>query len=197
MDLLIPLAPGVDNTSDLSSVPGELHASASDLRKHATLFILAYKNTHWKRYRASCDRMLGIIGKYNILLPGPGDGLVCMSAKILADIGERDITEPWDVLAITANACGYDRRLNENSLVKEKRSLSLCLLALLMLNGEVTRTCLDSNEDGNDPLDVDVTTFVKQLSLQDNSTYNSAPQNAIQFLHGRAAPLYSRIMKVI
>ena len=106
----------MDDTFDLSTIPRELRVSASDLRKHATTFILAYQNTHWKRYRASCDRMLGIIGKYNVLLPGPGDGLVCMSAKILADIGDRDVTEPWDVLAITANACGYDKRLNKNSL---------------------------------------------------------------------------------
>ena len=105
MDLLIPIATEIHIALHANSVPGELLVGASDLRKYATIFLLAYKNTHWKHYRGSCEQMLGIIGKYNILLPRPGNGLVCMSAKILADIGERNITEPWDVLAITANAC--------------------------------------------------------------------------------------------
>ena len=174
MDLLIPIAPGAHTDSNPSFIPGELCVGASDLRKHPTIFLLAYKNTPWKRYQASCDRILGIIGKYNILLPGPGDGLVCMSARILGDIAKRDITEPWDVLAITANACGYDRRLDKDSLMGAKKSLSLCLLALLLLNGEVVRTGLDSDEGSNDPLDVDIATYMKQVSLRDNSPHISA-----------------------
>ena len=176
MDLLIPIAPAVHRNSHPSFIPGELRVGACDLRKHATVFLLAYKNTSWVRYQASCDRILGIIGKYNILLPGPSNGLVCMSARILADIGKRDITEPWDVLAITANACGYDRRLDKDPLMRVKKSLSLCLLALLLLNGEVLRTSFDSDEASNDPLDVDIATCMKQMSLRDNSPHISARQ---------------------
>ena len=87
----------------------------------------------------------------------------------------------------------YDSRLDKNSLVKEKKSLSLSLLTLLLLNGEIIRTILDLDEDGNDPLDVDIATFVKHVSLQENAPYNSARQLSffkkcriplIQFRHG-------------
>lgn len=92
MDLLIPLTAGVDECPSNRSIPGELCVGASEFREHATTFLLAYKNTSWKSYRASYDRILSIIGKYNILFPGPENSLVCMSARILADIGKRDIT---------------------------------------------------------------------------------------------------------
>jgi hypothetical protein len=60
-----------------------------------------------------------------------------MSATIFADIQRRDVGNAWDTLAITANTCEYQTRLDVQSLAYEGRSLSLCLLAQFLLNGEI------------------------------------------------------------
>jgi hypothetical protein len=47
------------------------------------------------------------------------------------------IGNAWDTLAITANTCTYRTRLDVQSLADEGRSLSICLLAQFLLNGEI------------------------------------------------------------
>ena len=169
MDILIPIAPGLRDLSKNSTIPNEFCVGASIFRERAKIFLLAYLNTSYKEVRALCQDILGVVFKYNIVLPRHKDGLRSMSAQISADIGQRGITKPWDVLAVTANAYGYRSRLDANSLKKGSHSLSLSLLAQFLLNGEVTRSGPYSAQDRNDPIDVDVARFLDRISLQDLS----------------------------
>jgi hypothetical protein len=68
-----------------------------------------------------------------------------MSATIFADIERRDVENAWDTLAITANTCSYQTRLNVQILTLERCSLSFCLLAQFLLNGEIF-TCITSKK---------------------------------------------------
>ncbi|KAK0713519.1 hypothetical protein B0T26DRAFT_717670, partial [Lasiosphaeria miniovina] len=68
------------------------------------------------------------------------DLLTCsqpMTPRIVADIGKKSITKPWDMLAIVANSCGYAIRFNAEKLRRSEASLSLSILAQCLLNGEV------------------------------------------------------------
>lgn len=78
------------------------------------------------------DGILGAAGKYTILL----DPSAPMTPTLVRDVERRTITKPWDRLAITANCCRYSVRLNSERLLP-KHSLSLSVLALCLLNGEV------------------------------------------------------------
>ena len=166
MDLLIPVAPGAQGNKEKALMSGEVCVGASAFREQATMFLLACLNSSWDRYRKSCVDMLNVFGKYNILLSQDGYGLQSMSARIFADIGRRGISEPWDTLAITANACGYETRLDKAALFDEDRSLSLSLLAQFLLNGEIVMSVNDSSEDGYEALDVDIAKFLEKLSLK-------------------------------
>lgn len=119
---------------------GELCISPVQFRTQATLFLLAYENEGRPQQKEICMRMLQVVGKYNILYR------FCdmvqdkaMSSRIFADIGRRGVGKPFDVLPIAANTCDYRYHLHSKQLENENYSLSLCVLALFLLNGEIIR----------------------------------------------------------
>jgi hypothetical protein len=79
------------------------------------------------------EEILQIAGKYRLVLK-PSES---MTPRIVADIEKRKMGERWDRLAITANCCKYSTRLNVRQLMQDNASLSLAMLALCLLNGEV------------------------------------------------------------
>jgi hypothetical protein len=122
------------------NTPGELDFSAVEFRKASTQFCLALcqsgRDQQWK------DRCLSIsnrAGRYSMLLLDEGDpqSLQPMSPTILHEIGTRGITSIRDVLAIASNSCGYSQRLDPGELEHTGQSLSLALLTLYLLNGEI------------------------------------------------------------
>jgi hypothetical protein len=137
MDLLIPVKSGIRVPERYGVIAGEFRVQATRFREQATIFLLACFATEWKRYHVSCAAMLSKIGKYSITLKRTNGGLKPMSATIFADIKRRGVENAWDTLAITANTCAYRTRLDVQSLADEGRSLSLCLLAQFLLNGEI------------------------------------------------------------
>lgn len=137
MDLLFPLAFRGQGHSDYEQIPGELCISATFLRQEATLLLLAYLEKGWHKHRSSCRNMLRIIGKYQILLQNQSAGSMPMSATIHSEIQRRQLRDPWDKLAIVANACDYDIRLDRPVLAAQARSISMSLLAQYLLNGEI------------------------------------------------------------
>jgi len=141
MDLLIPIGSKVLVPSGYNLVPGEFCVQATRFREQTSRFLLACP----KRYRVTCTRMLMTVEKYSITLQQLHGISQPMSASIFAGIGRRDVGDPWDTLAITANACAYQTRLDAEALAHEGRSLSLSLLAQYLLNGEVLLP-----GDGND-----------------------------------------------
>jgi len=148
MVLLIPHNPSLEDRKqgagcNLGKLPGELCVGSANFREEATKFCLAYKKAKIPQWQADiCKTILQSAGKYTVLLREPdgnGDNVVCksMSPLILADIGKRDITEHSDLLAIAANCCGYSNRLITTDLKTIKCSLSLSILTLYLLNGEI------------------------------------------------------------
>ncbi|KAI0600776.1 heterokaryon incompatibility protein-domain-containing protein [Biscogniauxia sp. FL1348] len=123
-------------------LPGELCIKSTDFRAEVTNFCLEYRKRSSPASASICDRILKIAGKYNILLQEEGwFGLNfisrSMSPTIFADIGKRGILKESDRLAIAANCCGYTTRLETPALNKNRKSLSLSMLALYLLNGEI------------------------------------------------------------
>ncbi|KAI1341482.1 hypothetical protein F5Y15DRAFT_406490 [Xylariaceae sp. FL0016] len=123
----------------LGNLEGEICIKSADFRRRATEFCILYK----KKRPASvpvCAKILETAGKYNVLLreqPGLHAFSRSMSPTIFADIGRRGITTQSDRLAIAANCCSYTTRLDTFGLNASNRSLSLSMLALYLLNGEI------------------------------------------------------------
>ncbi|KAM0718306.1 hypothetical protein Q7P37_006638 [Cladosporium fusiforme] len=134
MDLLITVGPGVCVPPPYGDVRGEFCVRATLFRKQATMFLLACRNSS---NSAACSEMLKTVEKYSITLEGEDGGLKPMSSRIFADIQRRDVGYSWDRLAITANACAYDIRLDAERLRSDNRNLEQCLLAQFLLNGEI------------------------------------------------------------
>ncbi|KAI1374157.1 hypothetical protein F4677DRAFT_181956 [Hypoxylon crocopeplum] len=125
----------------LGDVDGEVCIKSIDFRKRATEFCLSYREK--SENKDTCDRILKTAAKYNVLLSEESSptGLRSvsrsMSPTILSDIAARGITLESDRLAIAANCSGYSTRLDTNSLNCDSSSLSLSILALYLLNGEI------------------------------------------------------------
>ncbi|XXG93990.1 hypothetical protein Hte_000241 [Hypoxylon texense] len=134
----------------LGDVEGEVCIESMEFRKRATEFCLSYRKKK-PEARDVCDRILRTAAKYNILLrEGPSSSLYSisrsMSPTIISDVLYRGITLESDRLAIMANCCGYGIRLDTNSLNSDGSSLSLSILALYLLNGEI----IDNGRDRPD-----------------------------------------------
>ncbi|KAF2175605.1 hypothetical protein K469DRAFT_702140 [Zopfia rhizophila CBS 207.26] len=125
------------------NIPGELEVRAVDFRKEATRFCLAFRQRAGisEEKKSRCTRILKKAGKYNILLPRitAGRALKAMSPTIFEDIGRRNILCISDILAIAPNSCDYSERLNTKKLQEEDESLSLTILTIYILNGEILR----------------------------------------------------------
>ncbi|KAI0482309.1 heterokaryon incompatibility protein-domain-containing protein [Xylariaceae sp. FL0804] len=155
------------------TLPGELCIKSTEFRYHATQFCLSYRRKNTAA-APTCDNILRRAGKYNVLLReeySPGPHAICrsMSPTIFADIGRRDITHASDRLAIAANCCGYLTRLNAAALNRERCSLSLSLLALFLLNGEIVENDPRRRRRGSRPArhddEEDVYTYLVRQSL--------------------------------
>lgn len=172
MQLLIPYLPGlskVNGAQVFGTVDGELSIKAALFRQQVTLFcMVSHHNGIWrsKRDKWQCKLVLERAKKYNMLqkygwVVGDDSEHRAMSTRILADISRRSAKISSDTLAIMANCCGYATRLDVESLNSAKlSSLSLAILALFILNGEILRPTADGNFPGT------VLEFLKEQSFQ-------------------------------
>ncbi|KAJ8129786.1 hypothetical protein O1611_g3844 [Lasiodiplodia mahajangana] len=152
MTLLIPHTSNLEHRKqaarDLSNRPllgtlaGEICIKSTEFRRCATQFCLRLKAER-PETEAICNKILATAGKYNVLLQDAHVSSTystisrSMTPTILADISRRGILAESDRLAIAANCCGYTIRLDTTALNKRGSSLSLSMLALCLLNGEV------------------------------------------------------------
>lgn len=132
--------------SEFGNIPGELVINCVDFRTTATQFILAYRQTLAEDdfRHSTCNNILERAGKYNILLrhgqlDSNGKIRRAMSPTVFADVLKRRVTEPLDLLAITANCCDYETRIDTEQLKGSESSLSLCMLVMYLLNGEIVK----------------------------------------------------------
>lgn len=178
MTLLIPhrrsLETQKQNARDLFGVlRSELCVNSADFREEATRFCIAYQN---QRERGEQDKLISEnilrrAGKYTVLLrntPENTNNTVCksMSPVIFADIGSRGITRCSDRLAIAANCCSYSVRLDADKLKIKGCSLSIAMLALYLLNGEIiVNNGDDKDGDTAAPFTDGIFDFLKKRSL--------------------------------
>ncbi|KAI1274061.1 hypothetical protein F5Y07DRAFT_374352 [Xylaria sp. FL0933] len=80
--------------------------------------------------------------KFTLLLEKPsirGHNLATssMSPLIIADIEKRNLESPVDRIPIIANCCEYSVRIDGTKLTERGHSMSLAILVLFLLNGEI------------------------------------------------------------
>jgi len=171
MRLLIPHKRGLNKAKDikvLGNITDELAVAASSFRMEATRFCIASRDHRIfasiksrRRRNLVLQRVKSymMLRKYGWAIGDVGRDLA-MSTHILADLCRRSALIPSDTLAIMANCCGYATRLQVKQLEAAGwRSLSLALLALFILNGEILRN--DRGAHGDTVLD-----FIKRRSFQ-------------------------------
>lgn len=145
MQLLIPhhIRPEDDPNGYLSSfgdVPGEIILASTIFHKAATTFCLDFNPP--SHLHAAKTLVLERAARFSVLLERLNpDGLRLatrsMSPSIIADLQKRKLSKPWDRLAIIANCCQYPVRLDDTQLAEKGHSLSLSILALFLLSGEI------------------------------------------------------------
>lgn len=93
-----------------------------------------------------------------------------MSPRIISDLSARDLAEAWDRLAITANCCQYTVGLDSTRLREVENSMSLSMLGLYLLNGEILsnhpKDAIDADKAGL----LSVAEFIERQSFKEYST---------------------------
>jgi hypothetical protein len=110
-------------------VPGELSIQSTSFFKQTTLLCQAALAAGMDS--GMIHRILHAAGRYTILLHKSES----MTSRIIADLQLKQVTVASDILAIIANCCTYPVRLDVKLLDKE--DISVSILALRLLNGEV------------------------------------------------------------
>jgi hypothetical protein len=129
---------------------GEIEVRPLNFRTEATVFCLALCRCIDKAGQDRCNLILKQVRRYSFLyrskyIAGPGSMVKAMSPAIFEDIHIRGITVPSDILAIAANCCRYLTRLNSEELNLIKASLSIAILTLFVINGEILRHDIPQN----------------------------------------------------
>ncbi|KAI1826969.1 heterokaryon incompatibility protein-domain-containing protein [Xylaria intraflava] len=124
-------------------IPGEVVLNSAKFHEAATAFCLA---SHLLADRLNRTRVVDLVleraGKYTLLLGEPdlfgrNLGTRSMSPTIIRDLEKRRLKFHQDRLPIIANCCRYPIRLDSTELLKRRHSISLSILALFLLNGEI------------------------------------------------------------
>lgn len=122
-------------------IPGELCISSVAFSMAVTRLCLALRELTELSPEdlGHVDCVLRAAGRYVIMLNDSSS----MTPIVVADIEARGLSNPWDRLAIVANCCQYPVRLDGGALSRQGHSLSLSILAMCLLNGEI----FDDGED--------------------------------------------------
>ncbi|KAI0202401.1 heterokaryon incompatibility protein-domain-containing protein [Astrocystis sublimbata] len=151
MKLLIPHnIPPEDYTEEFSNlfenIPGEIVLDSTGFYKAASAFCLPLDPPHYQLKRIR-KLVLERAGRFTLPLKEAMPGLFpffddpanrSMTPYIVKNIEGRQLRVPWDRLSIIANCCQYPVRLDGVELSKkDDQSVSLAILALFLLNGEI------------------------------------------------------------
>lgn len=121
--------------SDLfGDLKGELVINSIRFSKALTNLCSVFNRSNPPEWQAEvASQITSRAGRYSALLERRSS----MSPTIIADVGKRDVTNHPDRLPISANCCSYNIRLDSDKLDKKRHSLSVAILALFLLNGEI------------------------------------------------------------
>ena len=149
MQLLIPHNPSLEEEKlryrIFREIPGELCVQSVEFSTEATRLCLALRKMEGElQPKDMCwiDGVLRAAGRYAIMLHGSS----LMTPTVVADIEGRGLSKPWDRLPIIANCCQFSVRLDSGALRRQHRSLSLSVLAMCLLNGEILDNSVDSRK---------------------------------------------------
>ncbi|KAF4894955.1 hypothetical protein CGCFRS4_v006231 [Colletotrichum fructicola] len=92
-----------------------------------------------------------------------------MSPTIIADVHRRRVSEPFDRLAIVANCCAYNIRLDGGVLKNKGYSADLAVLTLFLLNGEIFQYEPEELRDAMPASGMTVVDFIKRYAFADFS----------------------------
>ncbi|KAJ3454307.1 hypothetical protein MRS44_018201 [Fusarium solani] len=124
-------------TTLFNDICAELCIDLVKFSYEATRLCLAFQGVKFPspQTQQAISQITTTAGRYTLLL----EKHESMSPTIISDIGKRDIKQQWDRLAIAANCCQYSTRLDVRELQQKEHSVSLSMLALWLLNGEIFR----------------------------------------------------------
>ncbi|KAK2775854.1 hypothetical protein CKAH01_12663 [Colletotrichum kahawae] len=127
---------------------GELCIKSIEFHRQVTQLCLACKKQR-PNLAAIADRILGKASNYEVLLRDTAPDAQYLTRwsqtpRIIKDIEPRESKFCSDRLAIIANCCQYSIKLDDVKLRRGDHSVSLAMLALYLLNGEMIK---------NEPLD--------------------------------------------
>ncbi|KAH6878678.1 hypothetical protein BKA58DRAFT_354975 [Alternaria rosae] len=148
MTLLIPCSASIQKYRgyDFGDLLGDLKIKLKDLRQNATMFCLARPEE-----RQPNTNILKKLKQYNICnksyTPLQNEHLLPYRTTtncVLDDLCNRSLENEEDRIAILANALRFTKRINigKGSPIHEpgKYSLSVALLALILMNGEILKS---------------------------------------------------------
>ncbi|KAI3317944.1 heterokaryon incompatibility protein-domain-containing protein [Xylariaceae sp. AK1471] len=151
-------------------IPGEICFSSTKFLKTATAFCIAFE-PHASQKKAK-ELVLERARRFTVLLEEPSffDRKLAtrsMSSFIITDIEKRQLTNPLDRLPIIANCCQYSVRLDDTKIQRKRHSISLAILALFLLNGEII---YNEQDDENDFADGHkITAFIETQAFSEFS----------------------------
>jgi hypothetical protein len=157
-----------DMKDQLGDLSGELVVNSANFRNYATLFCLAYrKRMAWDlSIEETCNKVLRQAGKYNVLHKYDRvdiGSMICkaMSPTVFHDLSHRAIRHASDIPAISANCLDYSIRLDPTRVKRSRSSLSICILALYLLNGDI----MNNDTDHPGKLSHDVFAFLQDQAI--------------------------------
>lgn len=154
MCLLIPHSSSLKELKETNhqmfgKLEGELCITSTDFRSQATKLCMEYRKS--PEFKHTCERILDRASKYNVqLLELDNEGKrtirQSMSPIIFSNVGKRGITFESDRLAVIANCLGYLVRFDTHEIERKGYSLSIAMLALFLLNGEILMNGPDNSQ---------------------------------------------------
>ncbi|KAI1357213.1 hypothetical protein F5Y08DRAFT_353657 [Xylaria arbuscula] len=147
MTLLIPNPEEYEAPEEVSgifeTIPGELCVNSVVFSSRLTEFCGKVRSTlsPGGEINHMIDSILSSAGRYKLLL----EESQTMSPTVIAAVEKRGVANVWDRLPIIGNCCSYQVRMDSEKLRDRGHSLSLSMLTMCLLNGEILNNAL-SNE---------------------------------------------------
>ncbi|KAJ1706195.1 hypothetical protein NYO67_11655 [Aspergillus flavus] len=137
------------NNQIFGRLESEFCIKSTDFRSKATKLCMEYRKD--PELQHMCERILDRASKYNVqLLELDNEGKrtirQSMSPIIFSNVGKRGTRDESDRLAVIANCLGYFVRLDSQRLEREAYSLSISMLALFLLNGQILMNGPDNSQ---------------------------------------------------
>ncbi|KAG8161684.1 hypothetical protein KVR01_008671 [Diaporthe batatas] len=165
MFLLMPHTPNTERPKAkyatlFGNMKGEMVIKSIDFSEASTDLCSALRNSSQAEDHAEAvNRILSRAARYSRLLEGEDS----MTPSIVEDVLQREVSVHPDRIDIIGNCCSYNVRLKRGELEQNKCSVSLAVLVLLLLNGEIFY--YDPDEDTASSSRLTVSEFIHEYAF--------------------------------